>query len=100
MIDLTNTNLEAQRKMLLEIDAKLIGLLNERALISKEIGVFKIKNSIEIYQTDYWQKAQLIRHKFIESTCLNGNITNEIFELIHQQSLLIQEEILKQKNEQ
>jgi len=93
-------NLETQRKLLLEIDNKLIDLLNQRALISKEIGELKIKNNIEIYQTNYWQKAQLIRNKAIESTCLNGKITNEIFELIHQQSLLIQEEILKQKNEQ
>jgi len=93
-------NLETQRKLLLEIDNKLIDLLNQRALISKEIGELKIKNNIEIYQTNYWQKAQLIRNKAIESTCLNGIITNEIFELIHQQSLLIQEEILKQKNEQ
>jgi chorismate mutase len=100
MIDHSNTNLEAQRKLLLEIDAKLIGLLNERALISKEIGDFKIKNNIEIYQTDYWQKAQLIRNNVIATTCLNDKITNDIFELIHQQSLLIQEDILKQKDEQ
>jgi len=54
----------------------------------------------EIYQNDFWEKAQLIRSKTIEATSLNDTISNQIFDLIHQQSLLIQEEILNQKNEQ
>ncbi|MFZ4798109.1 MAG: chorismate mutase [Bacteroidia bacterium] len=95
-----DNKLEEYRNQLLHIDKKIIDLLNQRALIAKEIGVFKFKNNIEIYQTDYWQKAQLIRSKTVETTILNDNITTQIFELIHQQSLLIQEEILKQKNEQ
>lgn len=100
MINEFTNKLEIYRNQLLFLDNKLIDLLNQRALISKEIGELKIKNNIEIYQTNYWQKAQLIRNKAVESTCLNGKITCEIFELIHQQSLLIQEDILKQKNEQ
>jgi len=98
MTDLINTNLEVQRKFLLEIDNKIIELLNQRALISKEIGILKVNNGIEIYQNDFWEKAHLIRSKTIESTILNDKISNQIFDLIHQQSLLIQEEILNPKN--
>ena len=94
MTDLTNANLEVQRKFLLEIDNKIIELLNQRALISKEIGILKVNNGIEIYQNNFWEKAQLIRSKMIELTILNDKISNQIFDLIHQQSLLIQEEIL------
>jgi len=90
--------LEDYRNQLSHLDNKIIELLNQRALISKEIGILKVDNNIEILQNDFWQKAQLIRNKTIESTSLNGNIMIEIFDLIHQQSLLIQEEILKQKN--
>lgn len=100
MIKEFEKKLDGYRNELIEIDNQLINLLNERAMISSEIGILKIKNNIELYQSEYWQKAQKIRSVAIASTCLNGNITNEIFEVIHQQSLLIQEEILKQKNEQ
>jgi chorismate mutase len=87
-------NLEDYRNQLSHLDNKIIDLLNQRALISKEIGILKVNNNIEIYQNDFWQKAQLIRSKTIESTGLNVIISNQIFDLIHQQSLLIQEDIL------
>jgi chorismate mutase len=89
--------LKDYRTQLSHLDNKIIELLNQRALISKEIGLLKVNNKIEIYQNDFWEKAKLVRSKAIESTCLNGVISNQIFDLIHQQSLLIQEEILKQK---
>lgn len=90
--------LENYRTQLSNLDNKIIELLNQRASISKEIGILKVNNSIEIFQNDFWEKAQLIRSKSIESTSLNVAISNQIFDLIHQQSLLIQEDILKQKN--
>lgn len=90
--------LEAYRTLLSHLDNNIIELLNQRALISKEIGILKANNSIEIFQNDFWKKAQLVRSKTIESTSLNVTISNQIFDLIHQQSLLIQEDILKQKN--
>jgi chorismate mutase len=92
--------LEDYRTQLSQLDNKIIEILHQRALISKEIGILKVNNNIEIYQNDFWEKAQLIRSKTIESTSLNDTISNQIFDLIHQQSLLIQEEILNQKNEQ
>lgn len=85
------------RTQLSHLDNKIIELLNQRALISKEIGLLKVKNNIEIYQNDFWEKAQINRSKTIETTILNNVLSNQIFDLIHQQSLLIQEEILKQK---
>ena len=99
MIEFAN-KLEDYRNQLSHLDNKIIELLNQRALISKEIGILKTNNKIEIYQNDFWEKAQLIRNKTIEATGLNGAISNQIFDLIHQQSLLIQEDILKQKNAQ
>ena len=93
-----DNKLEDYRNQLSQIDNKIIELLNQRALISKEIGLLKVENNIEIYQNDFWEKAQLIRSKTIESTILNDKISNQIFDLIHQQSLLIQEEILNPKN--
>jgi chorismate mutase len=89
-----DNKLEDYRNQLSQIDNKIIEFLNQRALISKEIGLLKVENNIEIYQNDFWEKAQLIRSKTIESTILNDKISNQIFDLIHQQSLLIQEEVL------
>jgi chorismate mutase len=86
--------LEDYRTQLSQLDNKIIEILHQRALISKEIGILKVNNNIEIYQNDFWEKAQLIRSKTIESTSLNDTISNQIFDLIHQQSLLIQEDIL------
>ena len=100
MMNEFDNKLEEYRNQLCQIDKKIIDLFNERALISRKIGVLKIENNIEIYQTEYWKIAQLIRSKAIESTCLNDEITSEIFELVHKQSLLIQEDILKQKKDQ
>ncbi len=97
MIEFAN-KLEDYRNQLSHLDNKIIELLNQRALISKEIGILKTNNKIEIYQNDFWEKAQRVRSKTIESTILNSVISNQIFDLIHQQSLLIQEDILKQKN--
>ncbi len=89
--------LEDYRTQLSQLDNKIIEILHQRALISKEIGILKVKNNIEIYQNDFWEKAQLIRSKTIETTCLNATISNQIFDLIHQQSLLIQKDILNKQ---
>jgi chorismate mutase len=70
-------NLEDYRNQLSQIDSKIIELLNQRALISKEIGILKVNNGIEIYQNDFWEKAHLIRSKTIESTILNDKISNQ-----------------------
>jgi chorismate mutase len=72
-----DNKLEDYRNQLSQIDNKIIELLNQRALISKEIGLLKVENNIEIYQNDFWEKAQLIRSKTIESTILNDKISNQ-----------------------
>lgn len=87
--------LEGYRNELIEKDNQLIKLLDERAMISNEIGLLKIKNKIELYQSEYWQKAQQVRSLAIASTSLNEKITLQIFDLIHEQSVLIQEGIFK-----
>jgi chorismate mutase len=87
-------NLEDQRKLLLEVDGKLIELLNERAKISKEISVLKHYSNLEIRQDEFWELASLARNEQVKDTILNIDITNKIFELIQKQSILIQQNVV------
>ena len=54
--------LEDYRTQLSHLDYKIIDLLHQRALISKEIGLLKVNNNIEIYQNDLKTKRAVERN--------------------------------------
>ncbi len=97
----TTDKLEQLRTSLLNIDLQIIDLLNSRAILSKKISVVKFNTKLEIRQNNYWAIASKIREDKIKQTYLNLELSRQIFDLIHQQSIAIQEDSIKQlKHEQ
>ena len=73
-------DLEKLRKKIDEIDARMVGLLNERAKISQEIGKNKLKNKSAIYSP---QREREILNRIRELN--NGPMTPEAFEAIYRE---------------
>jgi chorismate mutase/prephenate dehydratase len=73
-------NLNQLRKKIDQLDARIVGLLNERAAISLEIGKVKIKDKKGIYSPDR-EKKVLDRIKSLS----HGPMTHESFEAVYRE---------------
>ena len=86
-------DLEQYRAQLKEIDKELIGLLDDRMSISKSIGKLKFKNEIDIEQVDFWEESSENRMKMIDDLNISRAFAEEIFEIIHKESINVQHEV-------
>lgn len=87
-INLIDTEkIKKQRKKLSEIDAKLIRLLANRMKLTLKIGKLKFQNSLGIEQMDFWNESSINRNKIAESCKLRKSFIEELFLLIHKESI-------------
>jgi ADP-ribose pyrophosphatase YjhB (NUDIX family)/chorismate mutase len=78
-----------------KLDEDLINLLSRRKDLASFVGIYKRKNSLEIYDSKRWQKVlQKIESKANLSS-LDVEIITKIWELIHLQSLQVENKISK-----
>ncbi len=75
-----NMPLSGLRKNIDALDAKIVGLLNERALISKRIGAEKLKNNQQVYAPDR-EKQVLTRIKSLNP----GAVPNEALQAVYRE---------------
>ncbi len=87
------TRLEELRKNIDSIDHDLIQTLSSRQRIIKEIGDFKKKNGISILQLDRWKKIINSRPNWGSDLDLSREYIEELYKLIHAESIKIQNEI-------
>lgn len=85
------TELELLREELLEIDKKMILLLSERQDLVREIGKIKTSCQLPLYQLEKWEAFQIVRTNLGERKNLDHSFLTELFELIHKNSLEIQQ---------
>ena len=83
------------RKEIDEIDNKLIELLSERMKVSNKIAQIKKESNISVLQINRWNKLLLDRMEYADIKGISGNFVKEIFELIHKESVKLQDEIIK-----
>ena len=87
-------SLEELRQKIDVVDNDILGLLQQRMEVVKEIGKNKKENNIQILQTTRW--AQIIEKSKKEAATrgLSEEFVEQIFKAIHQESINIQNGIL------
>ena len=87
-------NIDQLRTRIDVIDENMISLLHARMDISEEIGKYKKEHNIAVLQTARWEDiiAQVIRKGGQED--LNPNFLHALFDVIHEESIRVQNEIL------
>ena len=87
------TELEKFRDHIDHIDRKLIDLLKERFEYSTVIGRIKNRQGIPVVQSNRWDSILSSRKDYAIKSGLSPEFTEEFLQLIHRESIRIQEEI-------
>jgi chorismate mutase len=95
--DTPRTALDDLRMQIDDIDNQLIDLLAERMKISKEIGLYKLKNNITILQSRRYNEIIRDRNEKAMRKGIDQVFVNKIFEHIHEASVLVQNEVMNVK---
>lgn len=90
--------LKEHRLQLNQIDEDLIRLLQERMQIAEKIGAFKKEHNSVILQSNRWEEVLKKNVTKASGSGLSVQFSNELFRLIHQESIRIQAAILAGKN--
>lgn len=80
-------NLERFRNKIDSIDMQLIELLAQRMNIVEEIGAYKNKNSISIFQLKRWKQIIETRLKYGNKLGLDKTFIRQLLKLIHFESI-------------
>lgn len=94
--DQRQTDLELLREKIDKIDTEIIGLLGERMQISRQVSRIKKEKNMSVLQINRWDKLLKERMQQAEKRGLRGGFVKEIFEQIHEESVSIQDEMLKE----
>lgn len=85
------------RSQLTSKDEEIIRLLRERMEVSGLIGTYKKQHNIAILQNNQWEESLRKNLDRAKNADLSPQFSNDLFRLIHQESIRIQAEILSEK---
>jgi chorismate mutase len=88
-------HLEELRNRIDSIDHQLIGLLASRMRISEEMGEFKCRNGVTVFQLERWLEIlqSRIQHGITEG--LDREFIGRVIRIIHEESIRCQDEVMK-----
>jgi len=87
------------RQMIDEIDDELINLLRKRISIIEDIGVYKKEHNITVFQIERWQEILRTRSQWAEKLGLSRNHIEKLCQLLHEESIRVQNEVMNRKEE-
>ncbi len=87
------------REQIDSIDHQLLELLAKRMDIINGIGEYKLKNNITIFQLRRWENIIKTRTDLGEDLGLNPSFIQSILELMHKESIQVQNNIMNNKEE-
>ena len=85
------------RSQLNSKDEEIIRILRERMDVSGLIGSYKKQHNIAILQNSQWEESLRKNLERAKNADLSPQFSNDLFRLIHQESIRIQAEILSEK---
>jgi chorismate mutase len=85
------------RSQLTSKDEEIIRILKERMDVSGLIGSYKKQHNIAILQNSQWEESLRKNLERAKNADLSPQFSNDLFRLIHQESIRIQAEILSEK---
>lgn len=78
------------RQQIDKIDTQLIQMIAQRMEVVKKIGEYKKQHKIQTVQPNRWQTILDSRQKIAEELNLPSDLVLDIFEIIHQMAIQIQ----------
>lgn len=88
-------HLEELRNRIDSIDHQLIGLLASRMRISEEMGEFKCRNGVTVFQLERWLEIIQTRTRHGISEGLDSDFVGSVIRIIHEESIRCQDEVMK-----
>lgn len=92
-----NMDIERYRSALADIDYRILELLSERMGLCEEIGKLKKHHNMPIFQPEQWTRISEHLRAKAEETGMSGQFAEKIFKTIHEESIEVQNEIMKRK---
>lgn len=91
------STLEDLRRQIDRVDYELLQVLAARFIIVDKIGEYKRDNNVTVLQMERWAQILKDRIPFGVHHGLNGEFVHRLYELIHSESLRLQNAILNEK---
>lgn len=85
------------RQMIDEIDDELINILRKRISVIEDIGLYKKERNITVFQLERWQEILRTRSQLAEKLGLSRNHIEKICQLLHEESIRVQNEVMNKK---
>jgi chorismate mutase len=85
------------RQIIDEIDEELINILKKRISVIEDIGLYKKEHNITVFQLERWQEILRTRSQLAEKLGLSGNHIEKLCQLLHEESIRVQNEVMNKK---
>jgi len=95
--ELFRSRLESLREKIDSIDHDLISTLAARLKVIEEIGFYKKENDVHVFQLKRWNEIMLTRPEWAAKLNIDRELIEEIYKLIHADSLKVQTRILNEE---
>ena len=89
--------LNSFRQMIDEIDDELINILRKRISVIEDIGLYKKEHNITVFQLERWQEILRTRSQLAEKLGLSRNHIEKLCQLLHEESIRVQDEVMNKK---
>jgi chorismate mutase len=91
-------NLKALRRRIDEVDDELINVLAKRLHIIEEMALYKKDQNITVFQLERWQEILRTRSQWGEKLGLSRSHIEKICQILHEESIRVQNEVISKKN--
>ncbi|MCB9202033.1 MAG: bifunctional 3-deoxy-7-phosphoheptulonate synthase/chorismate mutase type II [Flavobacteriales bacterium] len=92
-----HSKLNALRTQIDELDHQILDLINDRFGISKQIGELKKEHNVAVFQSDRWNEIIKDSKEKGAKIGLSGEFVEKLLQLIHVESVEIQNQIMVDK---
>jgi len=92
---LFNNQLEELREKIDHLDREILEAIATRMKLVDEIGEYKKDNNVTVFQLERWKEILETRPHWGSSLLLNKQFVEEVYKVIHDESIRVQTEIMK-----
>jgi chorismate mutase len=92
------SELDRLRERLDNLDRELLEVLASRMSVVEQLGEYKRDNNVAVLQLNRWKQVHESRADWAKSLNLYPEVVEELFKLIHMESIRKQTEVMNQQN--
>lgn len=96
--DVEEKQLNVHRTVISDIDSQLIQLLSERMKVSEEIGAFKKKHNVIVFQPERWKVITEYALQKANEGNMSPDFIEKLFKVIHEESVEVQNNVMNEGN--